>query len=718
MITDSHTLCQQSFDWILDNIPKGPILEIGSGCSTDIFESYGYDIVSIEDNPKYLKNKSRLVPLKDGWYDFDILNKIVNEKRWNLVIVDGPHPRIGRGKYLDFYEKLNLQYIPTMIDDVSLTGRTDNYIDIQAATVKDNLLNNHHYKEVEVGRSCVLLPDMIKNNRIGDVQVFVDGGFANRMSQILTGMVAGYLYNKQITIHYPFTKHLNCSIHNLINLPKEITVIEYRDYNEFKKKAEKSYFENNGTSKIIENGSLHFGIPSAFLIRQLDDRYNYLFNLMLDTIEPSQSVKNRIINLNNEVDAYVIRTLAAGHSRALLTIPDGVFLTTDSIKQKAYSPKTINLQTIFGDNDYDLHRSKEGMIEAVADWFTLFTAKKIIYNSQTSSFTNVHGQVKRIKKQYYYDSLPKVTNAIVYSLLPNNLKSSVLYKNMCNYLLNNGVQEIKEYSPNTQWRDTWMIANNVMTWGVKLTHHDYTKTDKNILFIENGLLNQHTGFYIDASGYFADSSIVTEKKYLNDFTQQEYDGLKNHILNSYGVDYGNFKVDDTLPKLICLQTNGDATMRHYFPAAKKTTKRNLTFLNILSDTLDKSQQYILRFHPHEKTLPENFILPDNWIIDNSSTFIESAKKCSGIITVNSTCATEALVLGLPVYTLGYSTFKHAEVTIDCSVDYSLLNSYFKPNKENIDRYLIAIYRQHMRYIDEKYDFSKNSELKTFLTNLR
>ncbi len=86
------------FRFIANKIPEGSIVvEIGSGaCSTPALSSI-YKLYSIEDNPNYInKYKSSIyikAPLKNGWYDRNIVSKHM-PKKCALVFVDGP---VGEG---------------------------------------------------------------------------------------------------------------------------------------------------------------------------------------------------------------------------------------------------------------------------------------------------------------------------------------------------------------------------------------------------------------------------------------------------------------------------------------------------------------------------------------------------------------------------------------------------------------------------------------------
>lgn len=113
-------ICQGAFSWIRNNIPKGStILEFGSGRGTIELTKY-YNVYSVEEDSLWLgladKAEYIYAPIKDGWYDADILFKRLPEE-YDLIIVDGPKGsgnRRGLAKHLD---KLNTD-VPIMMDDI------------------------------------------------------------------------------------------------------------------------------------------------------------------------------------------------------------------------------------------------------------------------------------------------------------------------------------------------------------------------------------------------------------------------------------------------------------------------------------------------------------------------------------------------------------------------------------------------------------------------
>jgi len=137
------SLSQGTFNVIRSILPDGKtILELGSGAGTQELAKH-YTMYSIESNKKFVgKYNSNYIyapivkydnnytapeelPSKDGntqigWYDYKIVTANLPPK-YDLIFVDGPTERIGRG---GFYKHLNLfnTSVPIVIDDVNRIG--------------------------------------------------------------------------------------------------------------------------------------------------------------------------------------------------------------------------------------------------------------------------------------------------------------------------------------------------------------------------------------------------------------------------------------------------------------------------------------------------------------------------------------------------------------------------------------------------------------------
>ena len=120
------SICQGVFSWIRSNIPEGStILEFGSGRGTIELTKY-YNVYSVEQDSQWLglAEKAEYIhaPIKDGWYDADILFKNLPEE-YDFILVDGPKGSGNRSGLAKHWDKLNTD-VPILMDD---TNRMNEY---------------------------------------------------------------------------------------------------------------------------------------------------------------------------------------------------------------------------------------------------------------------------------------------------------------------------------------------------------------------------------------------------------------------------------------------------------------------------------------------------------------------------------------------------------------------------------------------------------------
>lgn len=98
------------FDFICRTIPYGGhILELGSGWVTGQLAQY-YTMHSIEENEKWLyvyDSHYIYAPLRNGWYDVNILRRELPKFTYSCVIIDGPfrkRHRYGLVQHIDLFD--------------------------------------------------------------------------------------------------------------------------------------------------------------------------------------------------------------------------------------------------------------------------------------------------------------------------------------------------------------------------------------------------------------------------------------------------------------------------------------------------------------------------------------------------------------------------------------------------------------------------------------
>jgi hypothetical protein len=131
------------YNFIKTILPEGStILEFGSGIGTDYLSKH-YEMISIENYSEWVgKYKSTYIhapivyytesyPAPDlpgehgskqiGWYDVEIIKQQLPSK-YDLILVDGPNGKFGRGGFLKHIDLFNTN-VPIIFDDINREER-------------------------------------------------------------------------------------------------------------------------------------------------------------------------------------------------------------------------------------------------------------------------------------------------------------------------------------------------------------------------------------------------------------------------------------------------------------------------------------------------------------------------------------------------------------------------------------------------------------------
>ena len=210
---------------------------------------------------------------------------------------------------------------------------------------------------------------------------------------------------------------------------------------------------------------------------------------------------------------------------------------------------------------------------------------------------------------------------------------------------------------------------NVITWGFKMPIKWHRRHEQNVLYIENSLINQRAGVFVDSQGWFQDSDIFNK---LRPSCPEKVD--LNHIAEKWFNLELNQPPQASGPILVCLQMERDAASRYHFPLDKDRTP-NKTFLDLVAKYAP-SENIIVRHHPKEKPELDLTQWNSNWQWDTNKSWLDSLKQASALVTINSTCATEACLTAIPIATFGKGCFLAFQATLDCSEDPSQLSKLF------------------------------------------
>jgi hypothetical protein len=138
-------ISKELIDWIWENIPEGStILELGSGYGTKELVKK-YNVYSIEHDEKWMGiaegSNYIYAPLKNGWYDREILIKEI-PKKYDVLLIDGP-PNIYRGNFVNHYDLF--QNVKTIIVDD--THRNNDSKIVESIVVNNKCIFEEHNSE-------------------------------------------------------------------------------------------------------------------------------------------------------------------------------------------------------------------------------------------------------------------------------------------------------------------------------------------------------------------------------------------------------------------------------------------------------------------------------------------------------------------------------------------------------------------------------------------
>lgn len=246
----------------------------------------------------------------------------------------------------------------------------------------------------------------------------------------------------------------------------------------------------------------------------------------------------------------------------------------------------------------------------------------------------------------------------------------------------------------------WGMHKNMVTWGVHWRSDWHQRCEHKVLYIENALLHQKLGVYIDHMGYFGDSSIVQEPQ--PDPTPAEIAEMKTHCKQAFPWRW--FEGGDPEgPIMVVCQTHNDTSVRwHNFPDRNGLREGSITALLRLCAPL-RDHKVIVRPHPkameHFKDQSKKFDWPGGWSVDSTKNVYETLRECSGLVTATSTLATEALSLGIPVACLGTAAWHGCGAVMECSGNPKRVAGVldWKPDEDLIVKYLCAVMRHQLSY---------------------
>lgn len=245
------------------------------------------------------------------------------------------------------------------------------------------------------------------------------------------------------------------------------------------------------------------------------------------------------------------------------------------------------------------------------------------------------------------------------------------------------------------YREKFKAYRNVIAWNCRMPHWWMSKWGNNVLSIENSLLHQPSGIFIDSRGFYTNSNLNQLRTW-----EQSYDVNLDGFCRAkfeWGAMAGG---DPDGPVLVCLQSPLDLNMTSQFPAAHGKDRKLQIVMELLYNHLPSGKPVVIRPNPRFldkwKEAEHEIKLKDEWTVNWEGRFHEILPQFSRLVTVNSTCASEAATLGMPVAALGTGCFTGSGVVLECHSNPSLLSGFYDwvQSTEACRAYACAILGRH------------------------
>lgn len=266
----------------------------------------------------------------------------------------------------------------------------------------------------------------------------------------------------------------------------------------------------------------------------------------------------------------------------------------------------------------------------------------------------------------------------------------------------------------SNYRELFRESKNVISWNCRMEHWWMTRFGNNVLFVENSLLRQRAGAFVDHGGFWNNSNLCRLKTWEQDH-QVDLDAFTQHWFDWGAMAYRKHAG----PVLVCLQNSIDSNIRQQFPYASKREDKTQVVMEILYQHLPRGREVVIRPNPRFiddfNKVKDTISWRDDWTLNYEESFHELLPKFSALVTVNSTCASEAVTFGMPVATLGTGAWSGSGATYECAHDPSGLAGFYdwEPDTDKCERYAKAVIGRHFMAYNSDADVP-NIELERWL----
>ena len=249
------------------------------------------------------------------------------------------------------------------------------------------------------------------------------------------------------------------------------------------------------------------------------------------------------------------------------------------------------------------------------------------------------------------------------------------------------------------YKNLFRSTRNAGTFSYKTDYGWYHAEKQNTLFIEHSVIDQSFGYFFDSAGLFSDSTLSRSRWR----PVAEFD-VESLVMTRFGWEAWSGG-DCNGPVLVCLQRPKDCSVKpRYFPHTEDGVDVRVTLLKLLAE--HSADSLLVRVHPKDGEFNPP-IWRDNWRLDRSGEeFNTIVKRCRAVVTISSTCASEAVLLGMPVATFGTGVFTGHNITLDCSSDPSLVAHLpdWRPDVSRCRAYVSRVLERHLMSFEGPYRY--------------
>jgi hypothetical protein len=293
----------------------------------------------------------------------------------------------------------------------------------------------------------------------------------------------------------------------------------------------------------------------------------------------------------------------------------------------------------------------------------------------------------------------------VLCLLPDYVLNSPIFHAWESFLLSQEivVNKISVTGGCKDYLKLFKESNNIITWNCRTKHSWIEEQKKNVLFIDNSLLIQASGIYLDNGGFFSDSNLKKRSSEVELLTPEDEENIKNIVLKKFNYEFFSHNSSNN-KVLVALQHHLDSNINFQFPFGEKFHDKIEATLCFIKTFLPKNYEVVIRPHPrflnhwndnvekYKKSFWEN-----DWQIDLSKNAYRQLDNYGYLISVNSTLVQEAVCLGMPIATLGVGTFTGHNVTLECSENFLNLGELrkFQPSRQSTLQYIAKILKYNI-----------------------